>query len=242
MPPPMPRKPNLEMRIAMLQAKAGQTPTLGVARYLRQKAVKGARGGKAGKGGGSAGEPSQAQAAQLEALVAERVGRKRHHALKLLRQAVRKARAFALRKLVRKLKEETDEAGRVRCAARMGALKALSAEWLTSRALQRAGLAELAGAEGLGKEQPLAGTAAELTQAAELVIGAAAVKSALAPLTDGPATARPTVPREPLPLPQPAAGARVRDVMEGSRAMLKAAVAPEWCAGSRAADATGSEE
>ncbi|KAJ1635451.1 hypothetical protein T492DRAFT_460425 [Pavlovales sp. CCMP2436] len=121
----------------------------------------------------------------------------------------------------------------------MGALKALSAEWLTSRALQRAGLAELAGAEGLGKEQPLAGTAAELTQAAELVIGAAAVKSALAPLTDGPATARPTVPREPLPLPQPAAGARVRDVMEGSRAMLKAAVAPEWCAGSRAADATG---
>ena len=40
-------KGNLDMRIAMLQARAGQKPSLGVARYLRQKATKSSRGARA---------------------------------------------------------------------------------------------------------------------------------------------------------------------------------------------------
>jgi len=95
---------NLDMRIAMLQAKSGQRPRLGVAKYLRQKARKSGRGGR-----GTPPKDEHAVSA-LSELMAVRRQHKVHHAVKQLRQAVKKAKAFELRKLVRRLKQAPEPA------------------------------------------------------------------------------------------------------------------------------------
>ena len=176
---------------------------------------------RSGERGGSVGGADAA--ARLAKLVAEKTARRRYHLQKQLRQAVRKARDFALRKLGRKLKEASaaadgGEAGthaQARAEARLGALKALSVDWLTHRTLEqsgrggkepdgsaddgarRVGSGATGGGAGGEPAPPTLTTEqqAEVGQSSALVTRAAAVVSAVAALrqalgnADGPAAA-----------------------------------------------------
>lgn len=137
-----PAKVNLPWAASMLRAKAGLNTKMAIGKKVAQKAR--ARLKKAH--GGVLPSPSEDLHDRLRTMAEQRAARQRHHLIKQLQQAAKRARTFLVRRLLRKRAQasggnaqsqpegEEDE--------QLRALKAVAPAAVARRALQQLGFAD----------------------------------------------------------------------------------------------------
>ena len=134
---PVPGQRNLKWAQETLRAKAGLSSKMAIPKKIAQKSrakLKRANGTNQGTATDSVLQ------AKLQALVAERARRQRHHLVKQLQQACKKARTFLVRRVMRKAKEEASSEAALD-DVKLRALRAVSPAAVVRRALQPLGLA-----------------------------------------------------------------------------------------------------
>mmetsp|Transcript_1497 Transcript_1497/g.2970 ORF Transcript_1497/g.2970 Transcript_1497/m.2970 type:complete len:499 (+) Transcript_1497:68-1564(+) len=140
------KRQNLRWKINMAKAKAGLYSSMAVPKKVSQKMK-----GRLKKMGEDKLPEIRKQAHEhLNALQAQLAQRQRHHRVKQVQQAVKKAKAFVLRKVVRKCKEAAASSSSSTVSQlelRLQALKTLSVTAAAHKALLKYGLIDSEGGE-----------------------------------------------------------------------------------------------
>lgn len=141
-----PRRANLSWERAKTLAKAGLHTKSAIGKKIAQKA----RTRLKRSNNGMVPKADEATQARLRSLEVERASRQRHHLIKLIVQAAKKARTFLVRRQLRKSQEAakaleaggTTEEQQQRESERLRVLKAVAPSAVARRAVRKLGLSE----------------------------------------------------------------------------------------------------
>ena len=130
----LPRRANLQWEVSKLRAKSGMRTVSAIGKKIAQKArVRLRRANE-----GAVPKPDDAVRSRLRLLQEERVARQRHHMIKQLVQAAKKAKTFVLRKQLRKPTGSSQDDGI--STGRLQLLKAIPPASVARRAVRKLGL------------------------------------------------------------------------------------------------------